>query len=94
VGGPVGGLLGGVLGSAVGYIRTDEYDGAIRAVSGLDEGRRDELMLAVGTVLVGAGATISNLSTLEGYRESLIRSAEEEGVRNRIWKACVDAMRT
>lgn len=93
LGGPIGGLAGGVVGSVVGYIFSDEYDGAVQAVRDLEEGRRDELMLAVGTILVAAGASVGQLSTLEGYRQSLFQFAEQEDVRNNIWEACVNSVR-
>lgn len=92
--GPVGGLVGGILGSVVGYMKSDEYDGAIQAVRDLEEERKDELILAVGEVLKAAGASVGQLSTLEGYRESLLQFAEQGRVRDGLWEACVNSMRS
>jgi len=81
------------VGSIVGYKSIDDYDGAIVAVRGLEGGRRDELMAVVGSVLAAAGASVGQLSTLEGYRESLVQFAEQEDVRNNLWEACVNSVR-
>ena len=40
MGGPVGGLLGGVGGSVVGFVKGDDYDGAIVSIYNLDNERR------------------------------------------------------
>ena len=40
LGGPVGGLVGGVAGSIVGYLKSDDYDGALMAVLNLEGDRR------------------------------------------------------
>ena len=92
--GPIGGLAGGIVGSVAGYIKSDEYDGVIQVIRDLEEERRDELILAVGATLTAAGASIDQLSTLDGYRESLLQFAEQGRVRDGLWKACVNSMRS
>lgn len=81
------------MGSIVGYKSSNDYDGAIVAIRGLEVGRRDELIKVVGGVLAAAGASVGELSTLEGYRESLVTFAEQEEVRNSLWEACVNSVR-
>lgn len=40
IGGPVGGLLGGVAGSLIGFTQSDDYDGAIVALTKLESDRQ------------------------------------------------------
>lgn len=40
LGGPVGGLIGGVAGSLIGYIKSDDYDGLIIALTKIETERR------------------------------------------------------
>lgn len=41
VGGPVGGLIGGIAGSLTGFINSDDYDGAIVAITNLQSDRKN-----------------------------------------------------
>jgi hypothetical protein len=40
LGGPVGGLIGGVAGSLIGFFQSDDYDGAIVALTKLESDRQ------------------------------------------------------
>ena len=44
IGGPVGGLIGGVAGSIVGFLKSDDYDGLLLAVSKIDDVHRTKLV--------------------------------------------------
>lgn len=94
IGGPVGGLLGGVVGSVVGYLQSDEYDGLVLAVLKLEEGRKQTLMKEVAAVLMIAGAQARQLESADGIREQLYRFADQEAVRDGVWKACMASATT
>mmetsp|Transcript_31435 Transcript_31435/g.31691 ORF Transcript_31435/g.31691 Transcript_31435/m.31691 type:complete len:141 (-) Transcript_31435:404-826(-) len=91
--GPVGGLVGGVIGSGIGYLQSDTYDGAVLAVLKLEQTKRNSLLQDVGKVLVTAGATVQSLRSASAFSEALHQFAEQDSVRNGIWKACVDSIR-
>lgn len=40
IGGPLGGLLGGIAGSVIGYVKSDNFDGAIVALTKLESARQ------------------------------------------------------
>ncbi len=44
IGGPVGGLVGGIAGSVIGFIKSDDYDGAIVSLTRL-EGERKQVRI-------------------------------------------------
>lgn len=90
--GPVGGLVGGIMGSFVGFIRADQYDGAVQAIIALDGGRREILMKEVGQVLIAAGATTRHLQSADAFRDALVQYAEQEQVRNALWQACLHSI--
>ena len=90
--GPVGGLVGGIMGSFIGFIRADQYDGAVQAIVKLDGGRREVLCREVAQVLIAAGATTRDLQTAEAFRAALFQYAEQESVRNAMWQACLHSI--
>lgn len=90
--GPVGGLVGGIAGSLVGFVKSDQYDGVVLHVVKLNEQQRQFLMAEVAQVLVTAGATSQDLSSVEKFRTSLQLYAQQPSVREAIWKACLSAM--
>lgn len=91
IAGPIGGLVGGVVGSAAGFLNSDDYDGAIVAITNLETERRSRLMGEVFTVLKSAGATAQSLGTAQAFGSALHRYAADESVRNGIWSACLHA---
>mmetsp|Transcript_59881 Transcript_59881/g.177502 ORF Transcript_59881/g.177502 Transcript_59881/m.177502 type:complete len:168 (-) Transcript_59881:483-986(-) len=92
--GPVGGLVGGVAGSVVGYVKSDEYDGMVLSVLKLEDHRKKKrLVTEVWGVLGKAGATARELETSVAFRESLVRLAERDDVRNGIWRACLHSIK-
>jgi hypothetical protein len=90
--GPVGGLVGGIFGSFIGFIRADQYDGAVQAIVKLDGGRREVLCREVAQVLVAAGATTRDMQSAEAFRAALFQYAEQENVRNAMWQACLHSI--
>lgn len=90
--GPVGGLVGGMFGSFIGFVRADQYDGAVQAIIALDGGRREVLCKEVAQVLVAAGATTRDLQSAEAFRAALFQYAEQENVRNAMWQACLHSI--
>jgi hypothetical protein len=92
--GPIGGLVGGIFGSIVGFFKSDEYDGAVLAISKLEGERRTQLMSEVMTVLTTAGATTQQMANAEVFHDTLYRLAEQDSVRNGIWSACVHAIQS
>eukprot|EP00549_Striatella_unipunctata_P023903 CAMPEP_0118695234 /NCGR_PEP_ID=MMETSP0800-20121206/13058_1 /TAXON_ID=210618 ORGANISM="Striatella unipunctata, Strain CCMP2910" /NCGR_SAMPLE_ID=MMETSP0800 /ASSEMBLY_ACC=CAM_ASM_000638 /LENGTH=144 /DNA_ID=CAMNT_0006593973 /DNA_START=411 /DNA_END=845 /DNA_ORIENTATION=+ len=92
--GPVGGLVGGLVGSVVGFLQAEDYDGAIQAILKLQDNRRQVLLSEVGAVLMKEGAFMSQMVTAAGFRDALCNYAEKDSVRNEIWKACVDTLKS
>jgi hypothetical protein len=90
--GPIGGLVGGIVGSIIGFVKSDEYDGALMAIMKLEGARREQLMREVGQVLIAAGATTRDLQSAEAFREALYSYAEQESVRNGVWRACLHSI--
>lgn len=93
IGGPIGGLVGGVAGSAVGFLQSDDYDGAIVALTKLDDSHRKRLLIQVFDVLKQAGASYQRIQDTGAFRETLYHFAEQESVRNGIWNACLQSTR-
>lgn len=91
--GPIGGLLGGVCGSIVGYIQSDPYDGVLKQMTALDPYRKERLMRDVRGVLTAAGATAIQLQTGDAFRAALVELAQRREVRDKVWKACLAAVR-
>jgi hypothetical protein len=90
--GPVGGLVGGICGSILGFINSDNYDGALVSMSKLDEEQKKTLMTRVGQVLVAAGATAQQLNSESAFKDTLVTFALQPNVREEIWKACVQTL--
>jgi len=92
--GPPGGLVGGLVGSVIGYIKADDYDGVVLHLSKLNAQQQRFLMTEVGDVLMKAGATSAQLQSKEAFRDAVYAYAQQDSVRNDIWKACVSATST
>jgi hypothetical protein len=90
--GPIGGLVGGIFGSIIGFVRSDEYDGALMAIMKLEGARREQLMREVGQVLMAAGATTRDFQSADAFREALYGYAEQDSVRNGVWRACLHSI--
>ncbi|KAI2510865.1 hypothetical protein MHU86_3486 [Fragilaria crotonensis] len=90
--GPVGGLVGGIAGSLVGFFKADNYDGVVLHVIKLNQQQRQFLLAEVAQVLMTAGATSQQLSSVEDFRTALQIYAQQPSVREAIWKACLSAM--
>jgi hypothetical protein len=91
--GPLGGLLGGVCGSIVGYVQSDPYDGVLKQMTVLDPYKKERLMRDVRAVLTTAGATAIQLQTADAFRGALVELAQRREVRDKVWKACLAAVR-
>ena len=50
IGGPLGGLLGGIAGSVIGYVKSDNFDGAIVALTKLESARQKVCMSVVFSI--------------------------------------------
>lgn len=95
LGGPVGGLIGGVAGSLIGYIKSDDYDGLIIALTKIETERRTKLMKEVFQVLQTAGGSFQRIQeNPEAFKHELYRLAELDAVRNGIWNACLHSTRS
>jgi hypothetical protein len=92
--GPVGGLVGGIAGSLIGFFKADDYDGVVLQLSKLSQQQRQFLMAEVGQVLVAAGATTSQLASAESFRTALYTYAQQDSVRDEMWRACVSAIQS
>jgi hypothetical protein len=90
--GPLGGLVGGVTGSLVGFFRTGDYDGVLTQITNLNPQQRGFLLADVAKVLMNAGATPQQLSSLSVFRDTLRVYAQQPAVRDAIWKSCLEAM--
>jgi hypothetical protein len=90
--GPVGGMVGGIFGSIVGFLKADDYDGAVLHISKLDQGQQRQLMKRVGQVLIAAGATSQQLDTQTAFQNTLINLCSRPQVRDDIWSACVESL--
>lgn len=92
--GPVGGLVGGIVGSVYAYLKSDDYDGAIKALTLLESSRQKRLMTEVLSVLKKAGASIESFDDLNAFKNTLYTFAEQDEVRNGIWNACINSTRS
>lgn len=92
--GPIGGMVGGICGSIIGFIQSDNYDGALLAICKLEEPQKKALMTRVGQVLIAAGATAQNMNSPNAFRETLISFASQKQVREDLWNACVQSLQT
>jgi len=84
--------VGGIGGSIVGYLQSDNYDGAVLAILKIEGERRKVLIEAVGKVLITAGATTQQIESSDEFRECLIQFAQQDSTRDGIWKACLNSM--
>ena len=87
--GPFGAMVGGIVGSIVGYYRSDDYDGAVKAVAALPDSQRDALVTEVGEILVSAGAAANMLAAQGGLLTALEEFAKQPAVRDQVWSAVV-----
>jgi hypothetical protein len=92
--GPVGGLVGGIAGSLIGFFKADDYDGAVLQLSKLNQQQRQFLLAEVGQVLVTAGATTQQLATVQSFSNALYTYAQNDAVRDGMWRACMSAMQS
>lgn len=60
--GPIGGLLGGVSGSILGYLQSDNYDGAIIALTKLESERQKVSRNHILTFLFTLNLTVQEVS--------------------------------
>ena len=66
IAGPVGGLVGGLVGgSVIGFLNSDDYDGAVKLIMDLESERHQALMKEIGCVLMAAGASVRELRSDE-----------------------------
>lgn len=92
--GPVGGLVGGIAGSLIGFFKADEYDGVVLHLMNLSQQQRQFLVADICQVLVAAGATSQQLSSVENFRTTLQTYAQQDSVRDALWKACLSAIQS
>jgi hypothetical protein len=92
--GPVGGLVGGIAGSVIGFFNSDNYDGAVLALTKIEGSRRNVLMQEVGKVLMVAGATTQQIASSEAFRSTLLHYAQDNTVRDGIWRACLHSIQS
>ena len=91
--GPIGGLIGGVTGSIIGFMRTENYEGAVQQILVLETTRKNHLIDAVKASLLDAGASGPRAFTsAENFRTTLNEYANNRAVRDQIWKACMEAI--
>ena len=93
VGGPIGGMVGGIAGSIIGFVKSDPYDGMLHQLTNLESHRQTALLKEVGGVLMAAGATTQQLGP-DMFRDTLQNLAQQESVRNGVWRACMQAVET
>ena len=58
----------------------------------LDDERRKGLVNDVTKVLIAAGATANSLQMNDGFQTALRQFAEQDSVRDGIWRACVQSL--
>ena len=87
-------MVGGICGSIIGFVQSDNYDGALLAICKLDEPQKKALMTRVGQVLIAAGATAQHMNSPDAFRDTLIGFASQKTVREELWNACVQSLQT
>ncbi len=87
-------MVGGICGSIIGFVKSDNYDGALLTICKLDEGQKKTLMTRVGQVLITAGATAQQLNSPNVFRDTLVTLASQKHVREELWNACVQSLQT
>lgn len=91
--GPIGGLVGGIGGSIIGFLKSDNYDGMVLQLCKLDERQQHALVKDAGKILVGAGATIQTLSSVDGFRNALfLYASQQQHVRDELWNVCLSSL--
>jgi hypothetical protein len=88
----LGGLIGGVAGSLMGFLQSDNYDGALTQIIQLEGARKDRIVQEVGKVLMTAGATAKQFETADAFRAALVQFASQRNVREQVWNACVQVV--
>ena len=91
--GPIGGLIGGIAGSILGFQQADEYDGVITHVMKLEGRSRIRLVDSIRVALTAAGASLKHFESPEIFRTALTEFVSKEQVREKVWHACVDAIK-
>jgi hypothetical protein len=90
--GPVGGLVGGIAGSIYSYYTTPNYDGIVQHMITMEDmDKRNQLLRSIRLCLLHAGANAKNFSSPQDFQQVLYQFTEQRGVRDQIWKACMDA---
>jgi hypothetical protein len=59
----------------------------------LEGSRKKRLVEAVRMTLMDAGATSRSFESAEAFRGALAEFASQRGVRDQIWKACVEVIK-
>jgi hypothetical protein len=89
--GPVGGLVGGIIGSIAGFLAVDDYDGIVQQIVKIQsEAQKERLIKGVRKVLLTAGAAMP--TSPAAFRGTLVELAQQRGVREQVWKLCMDAV--
>ena len=58
----------------------------------LEAGRRKQLIDEVTKVLIAAGATANSLQLNDGFQTALRQYAEQDAVRDGVWRACMHSL--
>mmetsp|Transcript_12988 Transcript_12988/g.16964 ORF Transcript_12988/g.16964 Transcript_12988/m.16964 type:complete len:136 (-) Transcript_12988:704-1111(-) len=82
----------GIAGSVAGFLTSDQYDGALQNISALEDERRKKLINEVTQVLIAAGATANSLQMTSGFGSALREYAQQDSVRDGIWRACINSL--
>jgi hypothetical protein len=83
------------MGSIIGFVKSDNYDGAILGICKLDVVQKKILMRRVGQVLMAAGASTQALDSMSApgaFRNVLASFASQRTVRDDLWNACVQSL--
>jgi hypothetical protein len=93
--GPIGGLVGGIIGSIVGITQSSDYQGFIQMLQNLEKDKQRSLVQSVSTILLHHGTQTTALATATTFGTALREIAENNtAVRDEIWKACIDVVRS
>lgn len=90
--GPAGGLIGGIIGSVAGFLSADDYDGAVQQMTRLNDINKRQLVEQVYGILRKAGASSSNFESPDAFRAALVDFAEQQSVRDQVWRACLSSI--